>query len=117
MGARSRRKGQAGERELAAVLTGLGFDAHRTGQTAGWREPDVCTALAGVHIECKRTERLNLREAMGQACRDADTGAVPVVCHRSNRTPWLCTVLLSDLPRLSDAVIAVLNPNAKDTEQ
>lgn len=33
--------------------------------------PDL-EGLPGVHIECKRVERLNIPEAMGQAVRDSE---------------------------------------------
>ncbi len=34
-------------------------------------EPDL-SGLPGVHIECKRVERLNISQAMAQAVRDAE---------------------------------------------
>ena len=35
-------------------------------------------------------------EAMGQAERDANGHAVPLVVHRRNRKPWLVVMKLSD---------------------
>ena len=52
--------------------------------------------LPGVHIECKRVERLNIFEAMKQAVRDADAAEVPAVFHRKNREGWLVTMKLED---------------------
>lgn len=50
--------------------------------------------LPGIHIECKRVERLNLVEAMHQAERDARPGELPAVFHRRNGEPWLVTMPL-----------------------
>ena len=52
--------------------------------------------MPGVHIECKRVERLNVYEAMAQARRDARPGETPVVMHRKNRQPWLVTMDIDD---------------------
>lgn len=87
-----KRKGDDGERELVGMLQGL--DAHRNRQwdIGGYQNPDV--SLPGIHVECKRVERLNLEAAMRQAERDAGGAAVPVVAHRRNRRPWLVTMHL-----------------------
>ena len=60
-------------------------------------EPDL-TGLPGVHIECKRVERLNISQAMVQAARDAEKfqDGAPTVFHRRNREPWLVTMQLVD---------------------
>ena len=68
MGITSQRKGAEGERELAAVLRGYGYDVERGGSLSFGETPDL-TGLPGVHIECKRVERLNVGEAMQQAIR------------------------------------------------
>ena len=59
--------------------------------------PDL-VGLPGVHIECKRVEKLNLYAAMEQAQRDADRfqDGAPCVFHRRNRKPWLVTMQLTD---------------------
>ena len=101
MGHTSQRKGAAGERELAGILQGHGFAVERGGSLSFGEVPDL-TGIPGIHIEVKRTERLNLRAAMDQAERDAaffHDGA-PAVFHRSNRQPWLVTMKLSDWIRL-----------------
>lgn len=92
----SRNKGADGERELAKILREYGYDAHRGQQYSGFQgDPDV-VGLPGIHIECKRVERLNLDAAMEQSRRDARKGEVPVVIHRRNRKPWVVTMDLAD---------------------
>jgi len=105
----SRNKGAGGERELAREFTRLfGVEARRGQQRCGGPDsPDVKLEIPDLHIECKRTERLRLYEAMEQAVADAIKGLdpdqqtnIPIVCSRANRKPWLVTVRLDDLPRL-----------------
>lgn len=92
----SRAKGASGERELSNVLREYGFNARRGQQFSGANgDPDV-VGIDGVHIECKRVERLNIFDAMEQSCRDAREGETPVVMHRKNRKPWLVTMRLED---------------------
>ena len=52
--------------------------------------------LPGLHIECKRVERLDLYAAMAQAEHDATDGMLPVVMHRRNNCQWLVTMRLDD---------------------
>ncbi len=52
--------------------------------------------LPGIHIECKRVERLNLLDAVLQAVRDAAEGLLPAVFHRRDRCEWLVTMRLGD---------------------
>ena len=98
----SKRKGSGGERELAAILRAHGFDSHRNEQRyiGGLENPDV--TLPGVHIECKRSERLHLYEALAQAKRDANGKAVPVVMHRKNHAPWVVIMALEDFLPIYD---------------
>jgi Holliday junction resolvase len=89
----SRTKGKVGEREFAALLREQGFDARRGVQFSGGADsPDVVSdALAFLHIEVKRTQALNLRDACAQA--EGDSGGKPwVVAHRRNHAPWLITL-------------------------
>lgn len=51
--------------------------------------------LPGIHIECKRTERLSIYDAMDQAKRDCKED-VPVVMHRKNNCEWLAIMRLED---------------------
>ena len=98
MGASSKRKGRAGELELAEKLNSMGYDTVRAGACSSYgQEPDI-SGLRGVHIECKRVEHLNISEAMSQAQRDAQRfqDGAPAVFHRRNRQQWLVTMPLSD---------------------
>ena len=100
MGKTSREKGKRGERELAAILHSYGYDAHRGVQYHGGpSSPDV-TGLPGIHIECKRTERLNIYDAMSQSIGDAGPDEVPVVMHRRNECDWLVVMKLIDFIEL-----------------
>lgn len=92
----SRQKGKRGELELARVLREYGYDARRGQQYCGAiGDPDVL-GLPGIHIECKRVERLNLADAMAQAKHDARPGEAPAVFHRRNHAEWLVTMRLED---------------------
>lgn len=92
----SKRKGSAGEREIAALLRDYGYLARRGVQFCGLNGDADVVGLQGVHIEVKRVERLNIHEAMKQAIRDARAAEKPVVMHRRNRTEWLVTMRLDD---------------------
>jgi len=113
MGAKSRRKGAVGERELAGEFSKLfGVEARRGCQYHGGEEsPDIRHEIAGVHVECKLTESLSLYPAMQQAVRDAGEN-VPIVCHRRNGKPWLAVVRLDDLPRLAELIYLTMAENA-----
>lgn len=97
-GRTSRNKGKVGERELAAALRAEGFESARRGQQYSGSETSAdVVGLPGIHIECKRVEKLNVYEAVEQAQRDAgESGELPAVFHRRNRKPWLVTMPLSD---------------------
>lgn len=95
MGKASREKGKRGERELAGRLREYGYDARRGQQYNGMDGDDV-VGLPGIHIECKRVERLDLYAAMDQAARDAKPAELPAVFHRRNACRWLVTMALDD---------------------
>ena len=89
-------KGSRGERELANILCTHGYDSHRNNQqyVGGKDNPDI--TLPGVHIECKRTEKIRLYDAMSQAIHDANGKTLPVVMTRKNHAPWLVIMRLDD---------------------
>ena len=92
----SRNKGKIGELELAKLLRDHGFKSRRGQQYCGTSGEADVTGLPGLHIECKRVEKLNLEAAMEQAVRDARSSERPAVFHRKNRKPWLTTMLSED---------------------
>lgn len=96
----SKAKGGRGERELAEVLRQYGYEARRGQQFAGGIDSPDVIGLPGIHIECKRVEKLNIENAMDQAIRDSGGKAIPAVFHRKNRRPWLVTMLLDDFMKL-----------------
>ena len=92
----SKQKGSAGERELSNKLKEYGFDTRRSQQYCGANGDSDVVGIDGLHIECKRVERLNVSDAMKQAVSDAKSGNVPIVMHRKNREEWLVTMRMSD---------------------
>ena len=97
MGKSSQRKGADGERELAAVLSGYGYDVQRGGSLSFGEVPDL-SGPPGVHIECKRVENLRLSEWLAQAERDAKRfgDGAPAVFFRRSRSPWCVVMKLED---------------------
>jgi len=108
-----RRKGAGGELELCAILREHGWkDARRThdGREQALRG-DIAHGPAGVHLECKRTEKASVWAWWKQACDDAWVGGkesalegikyktrqIPVVAFRRSRSPWLALIELDEL--------------------
>lgn len=100
IGKRSRNKGKAGERELAGRLRDYGYDCRRGQQYCGAKGDADVIGVPGLHIECKRTERLNLYDAMDQSRRDARVDEIPVVMHRRNHCGWLVILELEQFMNL-----------------
>ena len=92
----SRDKGCRGERELANKLKEYGYECRRGQQYCGANGDADVVGLDGVHIECKRTERLSLYDALAQAKADAKDGETPVVMHRKNHCEWVVIQPLED---------------------
>lgn len=90
MGKLSREKGKVGEREVGQKLRDRGFvNARRGVQYQGGPGSADVVGLPHMHLEVKRTERLNLYGALTQAKADAAVGNTPVVVHRSSRRDWV----------------------------
>lgn len=100
MGKSQREKGKRGERELAGILREYGYDCRRGQQYCGSSGDADVIGLPGIHIECKRVEKLNLLDAVLQAVRDAAKGLLPAVFHRKDRCEWLVTMRLEDWIRI-----------------
>jgi Holliday junction resolvase len=107
MGRMQRNKGKRGEREAAAELAVVfGCDARRGVQYQGGPDsPDVVLEGVAVHVECKRTESINVYKALDQAIEDASDGKVPTVWHRRNQRESLLIVRVEDLLRLASEVV------------
>ena len=105
MGRMSRTKGKVGERELSRVLRKLYpqlKDQIRRGQQYNGADGSAdVIGIPGLHIECKRTEKLNLYKALDQAEDDCPKDQIPVVAHRRNLQPW---VLILPLDKLTEFV-------------
>lgn len=114
-GRTSQRKGRAGELELAKILQTYGYDV-QPGQAVSYGAMPDLTGLPHVHIECKRSERLNIHAAMAQAVRDADhfQDGAPTVFHRRNRMGWLVTMRIDDWIGLYDKAKAAI-PGGRDS--
>lgn len=96
----SKAKGARGERELSNKLKEYGYDCRRGQQYCGANGDADVVGLDGIHIEVKRTERLNLQDAMSQAIGDSKDGEFPAVFHRRNNDNWKVTMLLADWIKL-----------------
>lgn len=96
-----REKGKRGEREWASLCRAEGFkDVRRTVQYCGnTGDAADCVGLPGIHQEIKFVERLNIRDAMEQAKRDAaekGDGEIPIVAHKKKYAEWLVTMRAED---------------------
>ena len=100
MAINSKKKGAEGERELSRKLREYGYDCRRSVQYCGANGDADLVGIPGLHIECKRVERLNISDAMSQAISDAREGEIPVVMHRKNHEGWLVTLSLDSFIEL-----------------
>lgn len=103
MAKNSKQKGKTGELELAKKLREHGYAVRRSVQYNGKEEEGQADLLGlpNIHIECKRTERLNLYDAVDQAKRDsAGTGNIPAVFHRKNHCDWVVILPLDEFMNL-----------------
>lgn len=92
----SRDKGKRGELELSKELKFYGYETRRGQQYCGANGDADVVGLPGIHIECKRVEKLNIYDAMSQAISDAKENELPAVFHRKNYCDWLVTMRLED---------------------
>lgn len=90
IGSKSQRKGRVAERELAAIFRANGIPAEPGAPESFGSTPDV-TGVRGIHVECKRCEKLHLSEWMRQASGDAEKfgDGMPAVFFRRNREAWM----------------------------
>ena len=105
VGRKSKNKGKVGERELAHKIAEYGYGTRRGQQFCGSNGDADVVGLDGVHIECKRVEKLNLYDAMEQSKSDARDGEIPAVFHRKNRKQWLVTMELDEFMNMYEIYI------------
>jgi Holliday junction resolvase len=96
----SKAKGARGERELSSKFKEYGYNTRRGQQYCGANGDADVIGLEGIHIECKRVEKLNLYDAIAQAKHDAKGQDIPTVFHRKNNSEWLVTMTLDDWMKL-----------------
>lgn len=98
-GKAAKAKGARGERLLSAFLNSFGLHTHRGYVHCG--QSDLVDLL-GIHVECKNVERLNVRQAMEQAIKEADKrkDGMPTVFWKVSRRPWLTIMLTEDWVKL-----------------
>lgn len=98
-GKAAKAKGARGERLLSAFLNSFGLHTHRGYVHCG--QSDLVDLL-GIHVECKNVERLNVRQAMEQAIKEADKrkDGMPTVFWKVSRKPWLTIMLTEDWVKL-----------------
>lgn len=108
MGRMQRQKGKRGEREAAAELAVVfNCEARRGVQYQGGPDsPDVVLQGVNVHVECKRTETLNVYKALEQASEDAGEDKTPIVWHRRNGKRSVAIVHVDDLVTLAREIVA-----------
>lgn len=95
MGASQRRKGAAGERELATILSEqLGWVVKRElGQP---RDSGADLHICQFRFEVKRRKGIAVHEWVEQAVRASGPGDIPVVACRGDGKGWLVVMRLED---------------------
>lgn len=109
----SKWKGKEGELELTRKLRDFGFEARRGQQYCGAKGDADVEGLPGIHIECKRVQRLQIYDAMQQAKNDARKDELPAVFYRRNHAQWLVTMELADWIELYQAWLEALERQDK----
>ena len=97
MGAMSRRKGSRAEAELVAILRAAGWPHARRVFDSGSAGGGDVEGPAGVHLEVKRCERLQVLAWCRQAESEARSTDVPVVAFRTSGEPWRAVLPLDEL--------------------
>ena len=93
MAINSKAKGGRGERLLVNELKKHGYNVRRAQQYCGnTGEAMDIIGLQGIHIECKNSKVLRLREYLKQAKHDAEKankGNLPAVFYKIPRGDWV----------------------------
>ena len=113
MGRKERERGVRGEILWRDVCRKEGFENVERGcqlMQKGSEVADV-VGLPHIHQEVKFVQRLNVRAAVEQARHDAEEsgqGELPIVAHKTNRKPWIVSMLASDWFKLYRAFVGVV---------
>jgi len=91
-------KGRRGEIELARYLQEAGFTDARPGDPLNYGKMSDVVGIDGLHIECKRHEKLEINKWYTQAAEDAARmqDGRPAVIYRQNRRQWMIVLSLHD---------------------
>lgn len=95
-----RRKGAAGELEVARIFQAAGFDCDRTPNSGGLRIRGDLHGELPVHVEVKRQETARPWLWAAQARADAGAGERWVVAMRRSHDEWVAMLPLVDVVRL-----------------
>jgi hypothetical protein len=113
-GSASRRKGLAGEHEVAAIFRAQGFEVrglegsgdHLAMRRRHW-PPDarvvtdmVWDAALTIHSEVKRAETMKIWQWLAQLEAEAPPGTLPLLSFRRNRSPWYGCAPLEQLVKV-----------------
>jgi Holliday junction resolvase len=105
VGRMSRTKGASGEREICRVLRDAGWpEAARTSDGRSQHGRGDIAGVPGVVFEIRRTEKLNIWQAIDDVQRQAADGELPVVVFRRNRSGWWAAIPLERLVELLPAI-------------
>lgn len=109
MGASQRRKGAAGERELAQILSEqLGWVVKRElGQP---RDSGADLHICQFRVEVKRRKAIAIHEWMDQAGAACGPAHVPMVACRADGKEWLVVMRLTDAIPLIRGELPPLEP-------
>lgn len=107
----SKQKGKRGELEIVHFMKRFGFDAKRSQQYCGLQGDADVVGVPFLHLEIKRTEKLNLDKAMEQSIRDAREDEIPTVVHRKDRQPWRITLSLESFMPIFMAYVETKGQN------
>lgn len=102
----SRAKGARGELEACEALARIGLDCRRSVQYNGKAGLADLVCDADLHIEVKRTEKLNPYRFIDQALNDSRRSGHPaLVVMRSSYKPWLILCRVDDVVRVAEEII------------
>lgn len=109
-----RRKGAAGELEVARIFQAAGFDCDRTPNSGGLRLRGDLHGELPLHVEVKRQETARPWLWAAQARADAAAGQRWIVAMRRSNDEWLALLPLVTIVRLLQLEDAVRDMVERD---